>query len=245
MTGSTVTPRSDSTLSTLTDNTVAPRPGNTVTPRSGNTLAPPDHRTPEASHNSANQTRRLRSDSPAELSTELTLKVKTQIARFQLLREMCTDVHSTDTLLPEEVVTEHLNYADSVHKAFLKEHSYFEVTWPKAFTHHEYFAENVFMSESYVYARIKTKLIARKEKPVAPPQSTPATTSSTHLQTSKLPDLALPDFSGDMKEWSSFKEMSCSNIDKFTGYETRITEVVIRPTGCTLRKSPRPDPVSS
>ncbi|KAK0077163.1 hypothetical protein PV326_010237 [Microctonus aethiopoides] len=78
--------------------------------------------------NSANQTRRLRSDSPAELSTELTLKVKTQLARFQLLREMCNDVHSTDTLLSEEVVIEHLNYADSVHKALLKEHSYFEVT---------------------------------------------------------------------------------------------------------------------
>ncbi|KAK0157402.1 hypothetical protein PV328_011147 [Microctonus aethiopoides] len=76
----------------------------------------------------ANQTRRLRSDSPAELSTELTLKVKTQLARFQLLREMCNDVHSTDTLLSEEVVIEHLNYADSVHKALLKEHSYFEVT---------------------------------------------------------------------------------------------------------------------
>ncbi|KAK0177165.1 hypothetical protein PV328_001244 [Microctonus aethiopoides] len=94
---------------------------------------------------------------------------------------------------------QHASNVDATHKAFVKEHAYSEVSWPAEHISHNYWKETTFFHESYLYSRIKCRLTAL-QKPV-PSLVMPAAESSTMANiSSRLPELTLPTFKGDLKD---------------------------------------------
>lgn len=150
-------------------------------------------------------TRILRSASPTGLSTELLLKVRSQMSRYKILEHMCMEIHNDNLTLA--TVEEFKQQADSTHKLFMKDHSYFEVTWPKDHLDHEYYADDIHANEAFLFMKIKTKLAALRETILAAQKTTDSSTDNAPTCANKLPDIALPIFTGDVKEWPAFKEL--------------------------------------
>ena len=87
--------------------------------------------------------------SPARLPTELSIKVKSQTSRFNTIQNIAETqlISLTDASLDEiNTLTAQL---DEVHKAFTREHAYFEVTWPEAHLDHHYFTNNIHEKEAH------------------------------------------------------------------------------------------------
>ncbi|KAK0071033.1 hypothetical protein PV325_013643, partial [Microctonus aethiopoides] len=84
------------------------------------------------------ETYNLRSALPAPLSSQLQFKLMTQMNRYQLIENICAQLHQSDELLDASMIKEHASNVDATHKAFLKEHAYFEVSWPFEHLNHNY-----------------------------------------------------------------------------------------------------------
>ncbi|XP_011859064.1 PREDICTED: uncharacterized protein LOC105556580 [Vollenhovia emeryi] len=127
------------------------------------TLNVPGQQTaPKGAASGNTQGRSSRQTSPARLSTELTLKVRSQMSRFNTIK-LIADAKVVDpesTSLGE--VKAALSQLEELHKAFLKEHAYFEITWPEAYLDHEYFADNIHEKEAHLV--ISAKLLLNKVK---------------------------------------------------------------------------------
>ena len=147
-----------------------------------------------------------RTASPARLSTELTLKVKTQMGRFQMLQEAVSSLlvdPNTFSLNELAALTAHV---EEVHKAFLKEHTYFETTWPSALTDHPYFKDSIHMYGCRAYSTYKQTAARVKEALTLPVQiAVPTHGTTEHTAHSRLPDINLPSFSGDYWKWPQFR----------------------------------------
>ncbi|XP_011858513.1 PREDICTED: uncharacterized protein LOC105556055 [Vollenhovia emeryi] len=83
-----------------------------------------------------------RTASPVRLSTELALKVQTQLGRISTLKAIAEILPESLAEISIEEVNQLWRQIEETHKAFLKEHTYFEVSWPSALTHHEHFSGN-------------------------------------------------------------------------------------------------------
>ncbi|XP_011860754.1 PREDICTED: uncharacterized protein LOC105557943 isoform X1 [Vollenhovia emeryi] len=125
------------------------------------TLNVPGQQTaPKGTASGNTQGRSSRQTSPARLSTELTLKVRSQMSRVNTIK-LIADAKVIDpesTSLGE--VKAALSQLEELHKAFLKEHAYFEITWPEAYLDHEYFADNIHEKEAHLV--ISAKLLLNK-----------------------------------------------------------------------------------
>ncbi|XP_071575585.1 uncharacterized protein [Temnothorax nylanderi] len=149
-----------------------------------------------------------RQASPVRLSTELTLKVQTQINRLATVQNIGETLSSCaeDSSLEEIIqISMHL---EKVLKAFLKEHSYFEVSWPAALIQHEYFSKNVYAAKARDYmaarravAKIKSGFL---ERPA--PKSVSESSQFSH-DNQRLPDINIPSFKGDYAAWPTYRDL--------------------------------------
>ena len=90
---------------------------------------------------------------------------------------------NTFSLIKLAAITAHV---EEVHKAFLKEHTYFETTWPSALTDHPYFKDSIHMYGCRAYSTYKQTAARVKEALTAPVQVTAE--PKAH---SRLPDINL------------------------------------------------------
>ncbi|XP_071578007.1 uncharacterized protein [Temnothorax nylanderi] len=138
-----------------------------------------------------------RQGSPARLSAELTLKVQTQMNRIATVRAISqtlpptTDDTSVDEILQISIQLE------EVHKAFLKEHAYFEVSWPAALIAHEYFSRNAFAVEAQECMAARRSL-AKLKGTLAERLAPKAASETAQLSQSqlRLPDINIQSFKG-------------------------------------------------
>lgn len=152
--------------------------------------------------------------SPVRLSAELALKVHTQWGRIASIKR----VSETLPTSPEETSLEELNqlslHLEETHKTFIKEHAYFEVSWPSALINHEYFTKNAHSEESLLYLAARRSISKlRHSFSVATPQpQSQATLNEPARAHSRLPDITLPKFSGDYSSWPAFRDLFSSMI---------------------------------
>ncbi|XP_011882055.1 PREDICTED: uncharacterized protein LOC105569874, partial [Vollenhovia emeryi] len=155
-----------------------------------------------------------RTTSPARLPTELALKVQTQMGRIAALREFTESLPDVPAETSNEEVSQIQQLIEETHKAFVKEHAYFEVSWPTTLTHHEYFAENAHQAElrCYMQARRVIGVLrhALADQPVQP--QTSSSTSENRQPLSRLPDISLPKFTGEYAAWPAFRDLFTSLI---------------------------------
>lgn len=142
---------------------------------------------------------------PAQLSTELILKVQAQKGRLTLIKELQDNLPSS-----KEELLEYKKHIDDTFKMFSKVHSYFETVWPADCLDHEYFSNDWYLDAQRIYTSL-TREVARLRSSF--PQDTasssvcPDTTPHT-----KLPDISLPEFKGEYSEWPTFSDLFKSLI---------------------------------
>ncbi|XP_011859121.1 PREDICTED: uncharacterized protein LOC105556636 [Vollenhovia emeryi] len=165
-----------------------------------------------------------RTASPARLSTELALKVQTQMGQIATLRELTEALPDVPAQTSLEEVSQFQLLIEETHKAFIKEHAYFEVSWPSALIHHEYFAENAHQEESLCYMQAR-RVIGVLRHALTAQAAQPQTSSSageTRQTFSRLPDITLPKFTGEYAAWPTFRDLFTSLIisnDQLTNVE--------------------------
>ncbi|XP_071644033.1 uncharacterized protein [Temnothorax longispinosus] len=149
-----------------------------------------------------------RQASPVRLSAELTLKVKTQMNRIATGRKIGATLPSSveDTSVDE--VLQISIQLEEVHKAFLKEHAYFEVSWPAALIDHEYFSNDAFaveaeecMTARRALAKLKGALAEKIAPTTAPVAAQPAQSQQ------RLPDISIPSFKGVYEAWPTYRDL--------------------------------------
>lgn len=131
-------------------------------------------------------------------------KYTTQVSRIAALKAL---QDSLSTCVPDVIIDKLKVYSsqvDEIHKAFLKDHAYFEVTWPAAHLSHEYFTTNMHLKESQLCFNFKLSLSRLKQElePVEPPHS-----QSSSATPGNLPELSLPTFKGDYLAWPAYSEL--------------------------------------
>ncbi|KAK0076726.1 hypothetical protein PV325_004956, partial [Microctonus aethiopoides] len=180
--------------------TAAPHAGNTLrTPAAKlSASAKPTVAATTPATTSAAERKNLRSASPIALSTELSLKMHSQMSRLQQLEKMLTIFSQSTDTFSTAVADDHLSVIEMIHKAFLKEHAYFEVTWPREHIDHEYWTDSVFLQESMLYSRLRNNVMAKRE---SPPVHIPSAAATAIIDTTeashKLPELTIAPFTGD------------------------------------------------
>ncbi|XP_011859306.1 PREDICTED: uncharacterized protein LOC105556806 [Vollenhovia emeryi] len=156
-----------------------------------------------------------RTVSPARLPTDLALKVQTQMGWIATLRELTESLPDVPAETSLEEVSQIQQLVEETHKAFIKEHAYFEMSWPAALTQHEYFAENAHQAESrcYLQARRVIGVLRHALAPAQPAQPTTSSSAGEARQTlSRLPDISLPKFTGEYAAWPAFRDLFTSLI---------------------------------
>lgn len=166
-----------------------------------------------------------RNASPARLSAELTLKVRTQFGRLNSVQRVIEMLPAS----PEETSIEELSQIllalEETHKAFVREHAYFEVSWPAALIDHEYFRNGTHMEEAQYYTtarrsigRLRTNLVAAAACNAIPAIPCP----TVRRERSRLPDISIPTFKGDYTAWPAFRDLFKSLVlddDQLTDVE--------------------------
>ncbi|XP_024877306.1 uncharacterized protein LOC112458103 [Temnothorax curvispinosus] len=149
-----------------------------------------------------------RQASPVRLSAELTLKVRTQMNRIATVRKIGETLPSSveDTSVDE--ILQISIQLEEVHKAFLKEHAYFEVSWPAALVDHEYFSNDAFAVEAeecMTARRALAKLKGALAEKIAPTTAPVAAQPSQSQQ--RLPDISIPSFKGVYEAWPTYRDL--------------------------------------
>ncbi|XP_077282302.1 uncharacterized protein LOC143908492 [Temnothorax americanus] len=149
-----------------------------------------------------------RQASPVRLSAELTLKVQTQLNRISTMRKIGETLPSTPDDTSVDEVLQISTQLEEVHKAFLKEHAYFEISWPAALIAHEYFSKNAFAVEAEecmmarrALARLKGALAERMAPTTAPVAPQPSQSEQ------RLPDISIPSFKGVYEAWPTYRDL--------------------------------------
>ncbi|XP_077265656.1 uncharacterized protein LOC143899311 [Temnothorax americanus] len=99
--------------------------------------------------------------------------------------------------MPLEEVIQISMHLEEANKAFLKEHAYFEVSWPAALIDHEYFSNDAFAVEAeecMTARRALAKLKGALAEKIAPTTAPVAAQPSQSQQ--RLPDINIPSFKG-------------------------------------------------
>lgn len=168
------------------------------------TASPTEHQDVEVPYNK--QGRRSRSSSPSVLPTELTLKVQCQLSRITLIKNFSGSVKNEGATLSVEEVNVIDEQVEAHHKAFIKQHSYLEITWPGIHKTHSYFSDDMFSKEALVYGECKMLLAKIRATHKRLQGNQPLNPSTNITAISNLPKISLPTFSGDFASWVMFKE---------------------------------------
>ena len=155
-------------------------------------------------NNSSVERRETRASSPAGLPSELALKYITQVGRITSLKALLGSLPKCAPNTSFEELKVYSTQVEEIHRAFAKDHAYFEAVWPAAHLNHEYFTNTVHVTETQLCLQIKLKLgKLRQELEPFLPQPT------HHSQTTpgNLPELSIPTFSGDYLEWPAYSEL--------------------------------------
>lgn len=137
---------------------------------------------------------------PAQLPTELVLKVQAQRARLTLLRELQNNLPSS-----KEELLEYKRHVDETFKMFVKVHSYFETVWPADCLDHEYFSNDWYLDAQRVYTSL-TREIARLRSSF-PSDSASSSSCQDFTSHTKLPDSSLPEIKGEYSDWPTFSNL--------------------------------------
>ncbi|XP_071578378.1 uncharacterized protein [Temnothorax nylanderi] len=128
--------------------------------------------------------------------------------RLATVQEIGETLPSCAEDTPLEEILQISMHLEEVHKAFLKEHAYFKVTWPAALIHHEYFTKNVHATEARYHmtarraiAKIKSAFIER------PAQKSLSESSQPLRDNQRLPDINIPSFKGDYAAWPTYRDL--------------------------------------
>jgi len=168
---------------------------------------PSQQSAPKKKASGSTQKRSSRQASPARLPTELSIKVKSQTSRFNTIQNIAETqlISLTDASLDEiNTLTAQL---DEVHKAFTREHAYFEVTWPEAHLDHHYFTNNIHEKEAHHVLSAKLMLSRLRHNLGGASSSHTVSRDSEPQAHSRLPDIKLSKFNGDYANWPSFREL--------------------------------------
>ncbi|XP_049308677.1 uncharacterized protein LOC125777630 [Bactrocera dorsalis] len=141
-----------------------------------------------------------RAQSPVRLPDELVLKARSQINRVKALTlhfKQIDNFRDKDSSAIKAI----LQSAEEVHRAFLKEHSFLEITWPVVHLNHEYFANDVYTQEASIICDIR-QLAAVRLQPID--THAPQSYREAVQPQPKLPKLPLPNFDGGYQHWTSF-----------------------------------------
>ncbi|XP_071581736.1 uncharacterized protein [Temnothorax nylanderi] len=153
-----------------------------------------------------------RTKSPARLSAELYLKCRTQMCRVESIRKLVESIPDSATETSLGRVTAQITQLEELHKAFLKEHTYFEVAWPESFLDHEYFSNNVHFNETLLVCSGRETLTQFKHELTEPLLTQNLTTQLNRPAHPRLPEISLPSFDGSYTAWPQFKELFSSVI---------------------------------
>ena len=150
-----------------------------------------------------------RSSSPCGVPSEIVSKAETQLTRLESMRSIKRRLPecAPNTSMGELKV--YGQQADELLKAFYKEHANFEVSWPRSQRDHPYYTENYLYQMQELITDVKVQ-IGRLSEELAPYQ--PSRSTSTASSLGKLPELALPSFSGDYARWPAYSELFSSLI---------------------------------
>ena len=96
--------------------------------------------------------------------------------------------------------------AEELLKAFYKEHAYFEVTWPRLQRDHPYYMEKYLFQMQELITDIKLKIGRLTEELASFQPPSASSSTSTAPAPGKLPELALPKFTGDYTKWPAYSE---------------------------------------
>ncbi|XP_011867274.1 PREDICTED: uncharacterized protein LOC105561682, partial [Vollenhovia emeryi] len=134
-----------------------------------------------------------RTASPVRLSTELALKVQTQLGRISTLKAIAEILPESLAETSVEEVNQLWLQIEETHKALLKEHAYFEVSWPSTLTHHKHFSGNAHQEETLCHAQAQRIIgVLRHSLTASSAQSTCAleliSSSTTHYSARLLID---------------------------------------------------------
>ncbi|XP_029055206.1 uncharacterized protein LOC114882483 [Osmia bicornis bicornis] len=150
-----------------------------------------------------------RSSSPSGLPIELECKSRTQLGRVETLKTMIDHLPETVMETSLDEVKAYMEQVDEVHKAFQKEHSYLEVTWPKGHFTHDYFVDKWYEHEMCAVFELRRRL--NKLKAALNKEATMAATTSSNAtatrRPTKLPELTLPTFPGHYEAWPAFSDL--------------------------------------
>ncbi|XP_011881841.1 PREDICTED: uncharacterized protein LOC105569746, partial [Vollenhovia emeryi] len=115
----------------------------------------------------------------------LALKVQTQLDRISTLKAIAEILPESLAETSVEEVNQLWFQIEETHKALLKEHAYFEVSWPSALTHHEHFSGNAHQEETLCHMQARRIIgVLRHSLTASSAQSTCAlaliSSSNTH-----------------------------------------------------------------
>ena len=141
---------------------------------------------------------------------QLVLKVASQKVRLLFMKELLEVLPPSHDGLTLQEVDQWSAQVEEIHKLFLKQHEYFEMTWPTAHIEHEYFSTSIFNQEVSACSKLR-RTLARLHSALQPrprimdPPTTPGACS-------RLPDITLPKFKGSYLEWPTFRDLFQSLI---------------------------------
>ena len=194
----------------------------TSTASKGNSPTPPTASdTLQLPVNIPGDKRETRASSPAGIPSELLSRADTQLSRVQSLAALkqrlptCAPNTTMEELKVFSSLTEELN------KAFQKEHAYSDAVCPRKDREHEYYRNNVLFKETELCFDIRLQ-IGKLKQELAPFQTLCShDTAKSAPAPGKLPELALPTFTGDYLRWPAYSELFSALI----GSSKSLTEI--------------------
>ena len=191
----------------MNDSTMSSHESRSTSPNPTGTLQVPQNQPAQASG-------KTRSSSPSTTPAPLIMKAHSQACRFKTLQDWQSEVpENMESTTPDEVQSL-LDSIEELHKTFLTEHAHIEEFWPVKCLDHEYFASGLLAQETRLVASLRRslrRLIAHNSHTSHPSTSDGRATPSTSRAT-KLPELAIPKFSGNYVDWPAFSELFTSLI---------------------------------
>lgn len=157
-----------------------------------------------------------RSSSPTMLSGELIIRVNAQDELMDALEDLLVQATEPDNDITPSEVTVMSEQLDEMHQTFRKEHSWLVTHWPPAHLDHSYFARKVSSNESKLVFKIRRQLSRLRDKLTGSSCQPINSLESTQRVLSRLPELAVPTFTGDSRMWPDFKAMFISVIGNRT-----------------------------
>ncbi|XP_043494149.1 uncharacterized protein LOC122519051 [Polistes fuscatus] len=152
-----------------------------------------------------------RSLSPSRFSSELLLRVQAQNELVEAMEDMLSQVTEPAADLALTEVTMMLDKLNELHQTFRTEHSWLVSHWPPAHLDHSYFNSKVHLKENKLVIKVKRTLGRLQEQLIKTTQPAAAAADGTRTR-SRLPELTMPTFSGDIWKWPDFKAMFISVI---------------------------------